>query len=347
MAKEVDRLICSEIAGMVQHGNIPSLPSLLSYVRFYVDDIIITGDDISGIVQMKRGLRKAFDIKDLSPLRYFLGIDIARSRHGISLSAEKSKKQAVVSRSSVEAEYRAMTQGISEILWLRSLLTELDFSVTNLSYLFCDNKLAIMLSSDSVLHERTKHIEVDIHFIWGKVRSRVITPSFVLSSAQTADMFTNSGLLVMLLPLDCLLLLLIELLLLLNLFRSMVLCWFGPAVPAAGMRMLPCRYCGCALLLPALKLLKDLSVAAGLIILLLLCFSILLTNLSSIGCWSWCIFNSRGYGFMSWILHSGVLVFLLLLSSVSDPALVCCCWLADVAVAVVWFDPESPPALKC
>ena len=112
--------------------------------------------------------------------------------HGSHLISWKSKKQAVVSRTSAEAEYRAMAQGTSEILWLRSLLTELGFSMTDSSYLFCDNKSAIMLSSDSVLHERTKHIEVDIHFIREKVRSGVITPSFVPSYAQTADMFTKS-----------------------------------------------------------------------------------------------------------------------------------------------------------
>ncbi|GFY96712.1 hypothetical protein Acr_11g0010180 [Actinidia rufa] len=115
-----------------------------------------------------------------------------RSKSLASIFSGVSKKQAVVSRSSAEAEYRAMAQGTSEILWLRSLLTELGFSMTDSSYLFCDNKSAIMLSSDSVLHERTKHIEVDIHFIREKVRSGVITPSFVPSYAQTADMFTKS-----------------------------------------------------------------------------------------------------------------------------------------------------------
>ena len=49
-----------------------------------------------------------------------------------------------------------------------------------------------MLSSDSVLHERTKHVEVDVHFIREKVRSGVIVPSFVRSSDQNADVFTKS-----------------------------------------------------------------------------------------------------------------------------------------------------------
>lgn len=56
---------------------------------------------------------------------------------------------------------------------------------------FCDNKSAIMLSSDSVLHERTKHIEVDVHFIREKVRDGIIIPIFVPSRDQIADMLTK------------------------------------------------------------------------------------------------------------------------------------------------------------
>ena len=70
-------------------------------------------------------------------------------------------------------------------------MTELGFSVKDSSVLFCDNKSAIMLSSDLVLHERTKHIEVDIHFIREKVRYGVFIPSYVSSSNQAADMFTK------------------------------------------------------------------------------------------------------------------------------------------------------------
>ena len=49
-----------------------------------------------------------------------------------------------------------------------------------------------MFASDSVLHERIKHIEVDIHFIREKVRTNVISPSFASSLEQLADMFTKS-----------------------------------------------------------------------------------------------------------------------------------------------------------
>ena len=58
-------------------------------ISVYVDDFIITCDDASGIVQVKRTLEISFDIKDLGPLRYFLTIEVARSRQGISLSQRK------------------------------------------------------------------------------------------------------------------------------------------------------------------------------------------------------------------------------------------------------------------
>lgn len=81
-----------------------------------------------------------------------------------------------------------MAQGTCEILWVRSILTELGFKENTSSLLFCDNKSTIMLASDSVLHESIKHIEVDIHFIREKVRTNVISPSFASSSEQLADM---------------------------------------------------------------------------------------------------------------------------------------------------------------
>ena len=58
-------------------------------ISVYVDDIIITSDDASGITQVKHDLGTSFDVKDLGPLRYFLGIEVARSRQSIPLSQRK------------------------------------------------------------------------------------------------------------------------------------------------------------------------------------------------------------------------------------------------------------------
>ena len=73
----------------------------------------------------------------------------------------RSKKQNVTARSSAEAEYRAMAQGICELLWLRKLMKELKLSETNDLSLFCDNKAAINIVHNPVQHDRTKHIEID------------------------------------------------------------------------------------------------------------------------------------------------------------------------------------------
>ena len=76
----------------------------------------------------------------------------------------KSKKQATVSRSSTEAEYRALTSASSEITWIVRLLDELEISKLQPFTLHCVNQSAIHIAHDPVLYERTKHIEVDCHF---------------------------------------------------------------------------------------------------------------------------------------------------------------------------------------
>lgn len=84
---------------------------------------------------------------------------------GPALIFWKSKKQARVSKSSIESEYRAMSTACSEIILLRGLLAELSVPQNSPTPLHADNTSAIQIAANPVFHERTKHIEVDCHSI--------------------------------------------------------------------------------------------------------------------------------------------------------------------------------------
>ncbi|CAL2259698.1 unnamed protein product [Prunus armeniaca] len=111
---------------------------------------------------------------------------------GGNLVTWRSKKQNVVALSSAEAELRGMTKGICELLWLRKLLTELGYKPTSTMNLFCDNKVAIAIAQNPVQHDRTKHVEVDRHFIKQKLEAKVFQFPFVKSEDQLADILTKA-----------------------------------------------------------------------------------------------------------------------------------------------------------
>ena len=91
----------------------------------------------------------------------------------------RSKKQNVVARSSAEAEFRAMAQGICELLWLKVILEDLRIKWEGPMRLYCDNKSAISIAHNPVQHDRTKHIEIDRHFIKEKLDSGLICTPYV------------------------------------------------------------------------------------------------------------------------------------------------------------------------
>ncbi|RVW79569.1 Retrovirus-related Pol polyprotein from transposon RE1 [Vitis vinifera] len=267
----------------------------------YVDDIIVTGNDEEEISRLKTVLSKEFEIKDLGTLRYFLGMEVARSSKGIFVSQRKytldllketgmlgckpsntpmdpfnkigskedmvvvdkgryqrlvgrliylshtrpdisfavskglffkrvasrdveifsdadwagsltdrrstsgyctyvwgnlvtwrSKKQSVVARSSAEAEARAMTHGICEGIWLKRLLEELQLAPHGPMKLMCDNEAAISIAKNPVHHDRTKHVEIDRHFIKEKIEQKIIEVDYILTRQQIADIMTKA-----------------------------------------------------------------------------------------------------------------------------------------------------------
>ncbi|KAG8497290.1 hypothetical protein CXB51_008531 [Gossypium anomalum] len=276
----------------------------------YVDDIILTGDDSIEIDRLKEFLSLEFQLNDLGNLRYFLGMEVARSKAGISISQRKyvldllsevgllgskpgetpmepnlklgndkdgeevdrgryqrlvgkliylshtrpdiafgvsvisqfmhaprekhleaayrilrylkgtpdwagavndrrstsgycsyvwgnlvtcrSKKQSVVARSSAESEYRALSHGICEGIWLQRLMGELKLSYTKPITLYCDNQAAVSIAHNPVHHDRTKHVEIDRHFITEKINKGEICVSYLPTRQQVADVLTKS-----------------------------------------------------------------------------------------------------------------------------------------------------------
>lgn len=111
---------------------------------------------------------------------------------GNSLISWKAKKQATVSRSSTEAEYRAMATLASELIWLQHLFKDLHLDLKTKTVMYCDNQSAIHIATNPTFHERTKHIEIDCHFIRDQVTTGAIKLLPVSSDNQLADIFTKA-----------------------------------------------------------------------------------------------------------------------------------------------------------
>ena len=84
---------------------------------------------------------------------------------GDNLVSWSSKHQHTVSWSNAEAEYHAVANGIAEATWLRQLLFELHHPPCRATMVYCDNVSAVYLSSNPQQHQRTKHVEINLHFI--------------------------------------------------------------------------------------------------------------------------------------------------------------------------------------
>ncbi|GKB54379.1 ribonuclease H-like domain-containing protein, partial [Tanacetum coccineum] len=110
---------------------------------------------------------------------------------GNNLLSWSSKRQSTLSRSSAEAEYRGVANAVAETCWLRNLLRELHTPLSFATLVYCDNVSAVYLSCNPVQHQRTKHIEIDIHFICDLVAVGQVRVLHVPSRYQYANIFTK------------------------------------------------------------------------------------------------------------------------------------------------------------
>jgi hypothetical protein len=106
---------------------------------------------------------------------------------GGNLVTWQIKKQSVVARSSVKAKFRAIAHRICKIIWIKRFLE--DLKILNSSH--SKNKVAISIAHNSVFHDRTKHVEVNKHFIKKKIGSGMICMSYVPTTKQVVDILTK------------------------------------------------------------------------------------------------------------------------------------------------------------
>ena len=110
---------------------------------------------------------------------------------GHYLISWKSKKQTTISRSSAKAEYRVLTAATCELQWITYLFKDLSITCSRPPVLYCDNQSALHIVTNLVVHERTKHLDIDYHRVHEKLYAGLKRLLPISSSDQRADIFTK------------------------------------------------------------------------------------------------------------------------------------------------------------
>jgi hypothetical protein len=110
---------------------------------------------------------------------------------GAKLVSWASKRQLVVSSSNAEDEYHTVASGVAKASWLRQLLQELHSPLERSTLIYYNNVSAVYMSTNPVQHQRTKHVEIDLHFVRERVTVGDVRVLRVLTTLQSADIFTK------------------------------------------------------------------------------------------------------------------------------------------------------------
>ena len=97
----------------------------------------------------------------------------------------------MVAWSNVEAEFTTMAARVCELLWVKIILEDLKVQWSKLMKLYCDKKSVISIAHNLVQHDRTKHIEIDMHFIKKKLDSGLICTPYVHTGHKLANVLTK------------------------------------------------------------------------------------------------------------------------------------------------------------
>jgi hypothetical protein len=135
-------------------------------------------------------------------LEAFLDVDWAFQEHRHSISGYiftigggtvswSSKKQAIVTLSTMEAEYIAVTHAAKEALWIRMFLGEITRPLEKATTIHLDNVSAISITKNDEYHPRTKHINIRYHFIRHTVQEKLLHIDYVPTEDMAVDMFTK------------------------------------------------------------------------------------------------------------------------------------------------------------
>ncbi|RVW13767.1 Retrovirus-related Pol polyprotein from transposon RE1 [Vitis vinifera] len=111
---------------------------------------------------------------------------------GGNLVSWSTSKQKVVSRSSIESEYKGLANAAAELTWIQSLLKELLFPIFSPLFLYCDNLNTTYLAANLVLHSWAKHVEIDYHFIRERVLQEIVDVRFLPFEDQVANILTKA-----------------------------------------------------------------------------------------------------------------------------------------------------------
>ncbi|XP_019228021.1 PREDICTED: uncharacterized protein LOC109209247 [Nicotiana attenuata] len=110
---------------------------------------------------------------------------------GSNLIFWRAKKQPTVSKSSTEAEYRAIAYTVAKTCWIRHILCELGIFLHEPIRVLCDNISSTYMTRNPAFHDRSKHIDVDFHFVHDKVAQGDLIVQYVPTHLQLADIFTK------------------------------------------------------------------------------------------------------------------------------------------------------------